>query len=131
MMLKRIILILTVALVVSGCLRDPKPKQTISREKFINVLTDMHIGEALYQERKRLNLDSLQSKPIYLGILKKYHVSEDQMLNTTLYYSRHPREYDKVYTEVISRMQRMNEDIQGVKKTNDKQPMDKQTPETK
>lgn len=96
----------------SGCLRDPKPKDTLKKEKFIQVLTDIHIAEAMFQERKRINLDSLQSKAIYLSVLKKYNVPEEKMLATTLYYSRHPREYDKIYTEVVSRMGRITEEMQ-------------------
>jgi len=119
-MIKKIIIILVVLLVVVGCFRDPKPGNTLKREKFISVLTDMHIGEAMYLENNRINLDSIQSKSVYLSVLKKYNVSEKVMLETTLYYSRHPREFDKIYTEVISRMQSMNEEVKGIKQTPEK-----------
>jgi len=111
-----IVCIMIVLIIVTGCLRDPKPSNTLKREKFIKVLTDMHIGESMFLEKNRIQLDTLQSKSIYLSVLKKYNVTEKQMEETTLYYSRHPREYDKIYTEVVSRMQSMNEQIQGVKK---------------
>lgn len=100
---------MAIALIVTGCFRDPKPKDTLKRDKYIAVLTDVHIGEAMYLEKKRIKLDSLQSRSIYLSVLKKYNITEKQMVETALYYSRHPREYDKIYTEVISRMQKMNE----------------------
>jgi hypothetical protein len=114
-MLKRILILLVVVVAVTGCFRDPKPKNTLTEKKFIEVLTDIHIAEAMYQERRRINLDSLQSDEAYQSVLEKHHVSEEQMLATTLYYSRHPREYDKIYTEVISRMGGgMNVDVKDV-----------------
>jgi hypothetical protein len=116
-MIKKIIIILAVLFLVTGCLRDPKPGNTLKREKFIRVLTDMHIGEAMCIENRRISLDSLQSKSVYLSVLKKHNVTEKEMLETTLYYSRHPREFDKIYTEVISRMQSMNEEVNGIKQT--------------
>ena len=79
------------------------------------MMVDIHIAEGMYQERGRINIDSLQSKSIYLSVLKKYKVSEEEMLTTTLYYSRHPKEYDKIFTEVLSKMTVMTEELQGVK----------------
>jgi PBP1b-binding outer membrane lipoprotein LpoB len=117
---KQIALILTVLLLVTGCFRDPKPRNTLKRQKFIEVLTDIHIGEAMYQSKQQINLDSLESKAIYLSVLKKHNVSEEKMVNTTLYYSRHPREYDKIYTEVVSRMGSMTEELKGPPPTSEK-----------
>lgn len=97
-------------------MRDPKPIHTLSKEKFIKVLTDVHIGEAMFLERGRIHLDSIQSKSVYLAVLRKYDVTEKEMVETMVYYSRHPREYDKIYTEVISRIQAMNENVHGIKK---------------
>jgi len=115
--LKKALFVSIVLIIVTGCLRDPKPSNTLKREKFIRVLTDMHIGESMFLEKNRIKVDSLQSKSIYLSVLKKHNVTEKQMEETVLYYSRHPRDYDKIYTEVVSRMQSMNEQIQGEKKS--------------
>ena len=115
---EKILITLAVLAAMSSCFRDPKPRNTLSREKFIEVLADIHIAEAVTQDRYRFGLDSLQSKDAYLSVLKKHKIEEQEMVNTTLYYSRHPREFDKIYTEVISRMERMSEEIYG-KKIND------------
>ncbi len=93
-----------IILLFQGCKRDPLPEGALDRKTFINVLTDIHIAEGMYSERHRLKLDSLESKSAYLSALKKYNATEEEMLATTLYYSRHPREYDKVFTEVLSKV---------------------------
>jgi hypothetical protein len=114
-MIKKISLFLILILVITGCWRDPKPSNTIDRKTFIDMLVDIHIAEAMYIQRTRIGIDSLQSKSLYLSVLKKYKVSEEKMLTTTLYYSRHPKEYDKIFTEVLSKMTVMNDEIQGKK----------------
>jgi len=116
---EKILITLAVLASMSSCFRDPKPRNTLSREKFIEVLADIHIAEAVTQDRYRFGLDSLQSKDAYLSVLKKHKIEEQEMVNTTLYYSRHPREFDKIYTEVISRMERMSEEISGKETDND------------
>jgi hypothetical protein len=114
-MIKRISFFLIIILVIAGCKRDPKPSNAIDRKTFINVLVDVHIAEGMYLERQQIHLDSLQSKSIYLSVLKKYNVSEERMLATTLYYSRHTKEYDKIFTEVLSKISSMTEELNGPK----------------
>ena len=92
---------LVLIIVFIGCKRDPIPKEAIEREKFINVLVDVHIAEGIARDRFRLKIDSVESSSLYLAVLDKYQVSEDQMLLTSLYYSRHQREYKKIYTQVL------------------------------
>jgi hypothetical protein len=114
-MIKKISFFLIIILVITGCWRDPMPSNAIDRKTFINVLVDVHIAEGMYLEKKQINLDSLQSKSIYLSVLKKYNVSEERMVATTLYYSRHTKEYDKIFTEVLSKISSMTEELKGIK----------------
>lgn len=116
---RKILIAIALLSAMTSCFRDPKPRNTLSREKFIEVLADIHIAEAVTQDRYRFGLDSLQSKDAYLSVLKKHKIEEQEMVNTTLYYSRHPREFDKIYTEVISRMERMSEEISRKETDND------------
>lgn len=98
------LLLILFLLISYSCKRDPIPKGAIDKKTFINVLTDVHLAEGMYAERHRLKLDSLSAKSNYLSALKKYGVTEEEMVITTLYYSRHPREYDKIFSEVLSKI---------------------------
>ena len=102
--------ILLIVILFASCKRDPKPSNALSEKAFINVLVDVHLAEAMFQERTRIGMDSLQSRSVYLSALKKNCVTEEQMLATTLYYSRHPRDYDKIFTEVLSQISAMMEE---------------------
>jgi hypothetical protein len=114
-MIKNISILLISLLFISGCMRDPKPSNVIDQKTFIDMLVDIHLAEGMYLERERIKIDSLQSKSLYLSVLKKYNVSEDRMVATTLYYSRNNKEYDKIFTEVLSKMTVMSEEINGIK----------------
>ena len=102
--------ILLIVILFTACKRDPLPSNALSEKTFINVLVDVHLAEAMFQERTRLGMDSLQSRSVYLSALKKNGVTEEDMLATTLYYSRHPRDYDKIFTEVLSQISVMMEE---------------------
>jgi len=108
----RTILISIIILILVGCKRDPLPRKAIDDEKFIAILVDIHLAEALYQERTRIDIDSLKSESLYYSVLKKHKIPEEQMVATTLYYSRHPREYDKIFTEVLSRISARMEELE-------------------
>lgn len=108
--MKHFILIALILVIVAGCKRDPKPKEALKDKVFIDVLVDIHIAEGIYSERNRLPIDSLKSELLFESVLKKYNVTEEEMVVTSLYYSRHPREYDKVYNEVLSKLSAMLEE---------------------
>lgn len=95
---------------LSGCKRDPIPAQAIPRDRFVDILVDVHLAEAISNDRSRYNLDSLNPESFYLSVLNKHQVTEEQMKITTLYYSRHPRDFDKIYSKVLSRLSQMNEE---------------------
>jgi hypothetical protein len=114
-MIKNIFIFLVSLLLIAGCIRDPKPSDAIDRKIFIDMLVDIHLAEGMYLERESIKIDSLQSKSLYLSVLKKYNVSEERMLTTTLYYSRHTKEYDKIFTEVLSKMTVMSEELHSKK----------------
>lgn len=93
-----------------GCKNDPIPRHAIPREKFVDILVDVHIAEGIALDKGRLKIDSVESTSLYLAVLDKYHVTSDQMMITSVYYSRHQREYKKIYTEVLDKISIMIED---------------------
>ncbi len=108
--LRYTLFILASSLLLFSCKRDPKPKNALNREKFIAVLVDIHLAEAINNDRLRYQVDTLKPESLYLAVLKKHEVTEEQIKTTTLYFSRHPRDYDKIYSEVLSKLSQMNEE---------------------
>lgn len=76
----------------------------IEREVFIDILVDIHLMDAVTQDRKfdrKLDVDSVD---VISPILEKYQTNR-QMFDTTLYvYSRTPELLDAVYNEVLIKL---------------------------
>lgn len=104
------VLVLLTILATTACRHDPFPSNAVPETKFIDIMVDVHIAEAIYRDRFRQKNDSLQSVPLYLSVLEKHGVNEEQIAKTTAYYTRHPKEYDKVYAEIISKISLMIEE---------------------
>lgn len=113
---RKFILLFAFAMSLLSCRRDPVPRDAIDREQFVAILVDVHLSEAIYRDRSRIKLDSITSPELYLAVLEKHGVSEEQMLTTTLYYSRNQKEYDKIFGDVLSEISLLMEEKQGEKK---------------
>ena len=87
-----------------SCKRDPVPRDAIPRDKYVDILVDVHIAESIYSNRHILKMDTLQSNELYLSVLEKYKVTQEEMLTTSLYYARNQKEYDKIYADVLSKI---------------------------
>jgi hypothetical protein len=110
-MIRNILIPFIAIFLLMGCVRDPKPKGLLKPEKFVDILVDIYIAEGFHMEKRRIDADSLNPKDLYISVLEKHAVSEERLKITTMYYARHPREYDKIYSEVNSRMSQMIEDL--------------------
>lgn len=85
-------------------------KKTISGEEFIkrdvlvDVLVDIHLMDAVTQDRKFNRRFDADSVDLLSPILEKYHVTH-HMFDTTMYeYSRYPDLLDDVYNDVLLKL---------------------------
>ncbi|MFV0377112.1 MAG: DUF4296 domain-containing protein [Mangrovibacterium sp.] len=107
--MKQFILLAFVLLLGFAACREkgyPKPKQFLNEKELVNLLYDIHLGEAL-TERSRYNYgDSLkiESNEMYQAILSKYQITDSVLSLNLIYYSSRPKEYEKIYTKVIDRL---------------------------
>lgn len=100
------ILILILFTAFSGC--DKRNiiagKDFVPRDVLVNVLVDLHLMDAITNDRKfhrRYEADSIDLvAPIFL----KYDITQ-MMFDTTLAeYTRHPEQLDQVYNEVLIKL---------------------------
>ncbi len=93
----------------SNCKRDPKPKEALSENQFIDVLVDIHISEGIYQTRTYLpdGMD-IKTSDLYQAVLKKHNITNEQLIQTNLYYARNPKKFDHVYDKVLSKLKVLN-----------------------
>lgn len=86
--------------------------EILSPEKMIDVLTDMHIADALgadYDLRKsNIRFDSTT---IYTNLFKKHQVSKAQLDSSMVFYSQQPELFMQMYDEVFARLSKQDEEI--------------------
>lgn len=107
--MKQYIPLVLILLLGFGACREkgyPKPEQFLSEKEMVNLLYDIHLGEAL-ANRSRYNYgDSLkiESNEIYQAVLRKYQLTDSVLSLNLIYYSARPKEYEKIYIKVIDRL---------------------------
>lgn len=96
----------------------PKPEQFLNEKQMVDILYDIHVGEALANRGHYNYADSLKIKSdeIYKAVLDKYQLNDSVLSLNIIYYSSRPKLYEKVYTKVIDRL---NMAIEADKKKED------------
>jgi len=83
-------------------------RHTIPRNKFVAILSEIHIMEAITGKseyyRKYSSKDTLD---IYIHIIEKYGYTREEFDSTVASYSRSPERYEKVYNEVLMKLNYM------------------------
>jgi hypothetical protein len=100
-----------ICLLFTGC-----NKAEISRDKFVDLLVDIHLADG-YLTQLGYRADREPNK-VYEGygyILNKHQVTQKQFMNTLKYYSKHIQQYDEVYNQVIEKLSRMESEVNGEK----------------
>ena len=98
--------LLILALMCTACKKE-KPitgKEFIEREILVDILVDLHMADAITQDRKFSRKYDADSVDLVTPLLEKYQISR-QMYDTTMYeYTRKPKLLDEVYNDVLIRL---------------------------
>jgi len=93
---------------LSGCDKPvyEKPKKLISRNQMIDMLVDIHMAEAVFQNRqyKPDDVIKLKSEDYYYSVLKKYNAADSTFEKSLVYYGGLPKEFEKMYGKVLDKL---------------------------
>ncbi len=79
-------------------------EEFIERDVLVDLLVDIHLMDAVTQDRKFNRRFDADSVDLLSPILEKYHVTR-HMFDTTMYvYSRYPDLLDDVYNDVLVKL---------------------------
>ncbi len=101
--MKNIIFVFAIVLFIS-CKGNKENEIYIPKDKFIDLLADIHLADAFYAthyEQRKVHSDSIN---YYNKILKDYGFTKAQFDTTVKYYSVHSEEFDMIYEEVITNL---------------------------
>lgn len=85
-------------------------KAFIEREVLVDVLVDIHLADAITNDRifnRKFDADSID---LLSPILEKHHVSREMFDTTLAVYSQYPELFDQVYNEVLIKLNVMLEE---------------------
>ena len=102
----------------SGCLRskDITGDAFIPRDVLVDVLVDIHLMDGVTNDRKFYRrYEGIDSIDVLSPILEKYDLTREMYDTTMVEYSRSPELLDKVYNDVLTKLNVMldeNEDAE-------------------
>lgn len=114
-MIKQFVAVLALLVLITACKeeKDVKPPaHLIQKEKFVQVLADIHIADALMMEERLYDQELNNNKLSYYNyIYAKHNISRPLFDSTVQFYIQHPAQYDKVYDLVLNEInKRSNND---------------------
>ena len=97
-----------VLLAILACSGNNLPKGVLSKKKMVPILIDIHLSEAINNQKYNLSMirDSLP-KELYLSICKKYKIDRSVIETSLLYYGKHTKEYIPIYDAVLDVLSEM------------------------
>jgi hypothetical protein len=118
--MKQTIFILIVVLFAAfGCDRAvyEKPKNLVKEKQMIQMLVDIHLAEAVFNTRRHSDslLNNTTSEDFYYSVLGKYEVPDSVFEKSFVYYASNPKNFEKMYREVMNRLNEMEQEYSGRK----------------
>ena len=104
--------------VLSACDKPivPKPEKLVREKQMIDMLVDIHLAEATYN---KFRYDSIMrdnsSVDFYYSVLAKYEVADSVFEQSYVYYASQPKNFEKMYRKVMSKLSEMEQSFSGRK----------------
>ena len=118
--MKKLFIILFLGIVAFIACDEPaleKPENLVKESTMIEMLVDVHLAEATFNNRR--HDDSLiinsSSANFYYSILEKYQVPDSVFEKSFVYYSTETKKFEKMYRQVLNKLNEMEQDYSGRK----------------
>ena len=105
----QIIFVVVIILLFTAC--NVRPKGVLNQNDMINVLTDLHKLDGS-MTAKGLPYDQLDKKnEYYVSVLSKYGITQAEFDSSLVWYSKNPKNFDKIYDQVIVQLTDLQKNI--------------------
>ena len=106
--MRNIAVILLVVILVSCDSGNKTPDYVIPYDDMVNIIIDIHLTDGLLtQNNVRRNLAKKDSLNYYDAILNNFGYTRADFDTSVHFYSKNIDEYDKIYEEVLNRLNEM------------------------
>lgn len=90
----------------------PPPENALEKEKFVDVMVDVHLVEAaINQKFVKVNDSTQASYRYYKHLFEKHDITRTDFDSTFNYYMRHPKLMSEVYTQVHDSLKVLSDDL--------------------
>ena len=97
-----------------SCSKKQEPEyKIIPKDTMAMILADIHIADATLSHIK--NIPPGQNDKYYLYIFKKYNTNKTVFDSSISYYTTHGKEYEKIYEDVMFRLNKLEGEIMAEK----------------
>lgn len=103
------LILLGIILLFAAC--EMKPKRVLSQSNMVKVLTDLHKLDGSLSAKGLLFDTSDVKKKYCASVLKKYAISQADFDSSLVWYSKNPKNFDKIYDNVITQLTNLQLDI--------------------
>ena len=101
-----VLLLLILVMLTPACEKNKSitGKAFLEREVLVDVLVDIHLADAVTNDRKFNRKYDADSIDILSPILEKHQVTKEMFDTTLIVYSQYPELFDKVYNDVLIKL---------------------------
>lgn len=112
-----------ILIVLVGCKKElvKEPKHLIEKEKMVNIMYDLSLLEAMKIENPGL-MDSIKNNSNQY-IYKKYKIDSVQFAQSNIYYAADYKEYEKMYNQIKTRLDKEKTQVNSLIKAQAKKEM--------
>jgi len=89
-------------IVITSC--DNRPAGVLNQHKMISFLTDLHKLDGTLEVSGLGTAQDRENVYYYNALLKKYGITKDEFDSSLVWYTKNPKKFDKIYTQVIIRL---------------------------
>lgn len=104
--MKRSNLILSLFLLITLFSACNKNKYLLSEGKMENIIYDLYVGEAIIDNSNSSLRGEEYKRDLYLTVLEKNGVTEEQYDSSLVYYGQNVDDYYKIYDKVVARLEK-------------------------
>ena len=92
-----------------------KPENLIKEDKMVEMLTDIHLAEATFSNRRYQDtlLSKSSSANFYYSVLDKYQIPDSVFEKSFIFYASQPKKFEKMYRQVMNKINEMEQEFSG------------------
>lgn len=116
---KIVVFVLAIVFALTSCGDNSpikKPKKLIKERKMIDMLTDMHMAESMFNHfRYDSAYKNVSSSVFYYSVLDKYQVPDSVFEKSFVYYASSPKKFERMYRKVMNKLSETEQEYNGRK----------------